>query len=75
MNDIGTFYVILGTLGILYGFVSIYWRLTDPTKFSKLQPMKEMMGDKVGGAVHFVAYTVMPFIVGPLFILRGLGRL
>ena len=41
--------------------------------FKKLVPMKEMFGDSVGAAIHFVAYVIVPLGFGISMIIAGLN--
>jgi len=62
----------LGVAALLFGFYSLYVRLSNPTKFAKLAAMKQFWGEKLGGAIHFVAYTLVPLGVGVVLIFAGL---
>lgn len=61
----------LGVAAAGYGCYTGYIRKKDPTKFGKLDAMKKFWGDKVGFAMHFVAYTIMPIAFGIVLIVAG----
>jgi hypothetical protein len=46
--------------------------MKNPGKFGKLNAMKEKYGEKTGIIIHTISYTVIPIIVGILFIIIGL---
>ena len=46
-------------------------RMKNPEKFGKLNAMKEKFGEKTGTAIHTISYTVLPIIVGIVFIVVG----
>ena len=49
--------------------------MKNPEKLGKLNAMKEKYGDKTGVTIHTISYTVVPIIVGIVFIVIGLkGR-
>ncbi len=39
----------------------------------KLEPMKERWGRKVGNAIHFFSYIIVPIAVGGVFIIAGVN--
>ncbi len=59
-----SFDLLLGSFLVLFGFYTLVARQIAPQQFSKLGPMKEKFGDKVGLTIHFVAYTVLPLACG-----------
>jgi len=63
---------IIGILAIVFGVYTLYIRATNPSKFGKLQAMKERFGDSAGDAIHVVAYSVLPIIFGVVMLVRGL---
>ncbi|HEU0264724.1 MAG TPA: hypothetical protein VFR01_03255 [Geobacterales bacterium] len=64
----------IGVAGVLYGIYAAVARVRTPEKFWKLEPMKKFWGERAGLAIHFLGYTVVPIVIGVLFILRGVGR-
>ena len=60
--------VVLGVLAIAYGCYTLYLRAASPDKLGKLEAMKEQWGDAAGNAVHLVAYTVAPLLVGLILL-------
>ena len=69
MNLITT---LLGAAALLYGLYSLFVRMTHPAKFGKLEAMKQFWGERLGGAIHFVAYTLVPIAAGVALIIAGL---
>jgi hypothetical protein len=64
--------VLVGIAAIGYGLYTAWARRTRPERFRKLDPMKKFWGARGGQVVHIVGYTVMPIVVGIIFILIGL---
>ncbi len=58
--------LLIGALALLFGVVTLVGRFVAPDSrmFSKLAPMKERFGDTAGTAIHVLAYTIMPILVG-----------
>ena len=54
-----------------YGLYTMTMRTRSPEKFGKLQAMKDKHGDVNGTALHIVAYTVAPIIVGIILSFAG----
>lgn len=46
--------------------------MKDPEKLGKLNAMKGKYGEKAGVTIHTVSYTIVPIVVGILFIVIGL---
>jgi hypothetical protein len=63
---------LIGVAALLFGIYSLYIRINNPAKFGKLAAMKERWGENLGGAIHFVSYTLAPVCVGVALILAGL---
>ena len=63
---------IIGVFALAIGITSTYLRLTAPQKLPKLGAMRRAFGEKTGGAIHAVAYSVIPFILGVALIAFGL---
>ena len=67
--------VLIGLAAILYGVYTAWARSAKPEQFKKLAAMKKVWGSGPGNAVHLVAYTVVPLVVGAVFLWNGLqGR-
>jgi len=62
----------LGVLLLGFGAYNAYARFRDPSKLGKLEPLRKLMGPKLGGVVHFAAYTVVPIAAGILFVVSGM---
>jgi hypothetical protein len=61
----------LGSFVGLYGLYMMALRLKNPNKLGKLEAMREKFGSGVGTAIHLVAYTVLPVILGVMLIIAG----
>ncbi len=63
---------IIGGVFLGLGLVTLIGRFMAPDShmmFSKLQPMKDYWGEGRGTALHVVAYTVLPIVVGAVLVL------
>ena len=58
---------------MLYGVFTGYARFKTPEKFRKLEAMKAFWGEKPGLVIHLVAYTVVPIVVGIMFVVMGVN--
>ena len=66
----------LVTMGIggalcLYGVYTMAMRTRSPEKFGKLKAMKDKYGASNGLAIHIMAYTVVPIVVGIMVSFAG----
>lgn len=61
----------IGLFALAFGVCTLYFRMKRPEHFSKLNAMKEKYGEKTGIAIHTISYTVLPIIVGIVFIVVG----
>jgi len=62
---------VLGFFAIAFGLFTLIARHFAPHQFAKLEPMKEKFGEKGGLFIHFLGYTVMPLIVGGIFLYKA----
>lgn len=64
---------IFGALALAFGLVTLVARFAAPQSklFSKLEPMKEMWGDRAGTAMHWFSYTVLPLALGVVLLATG----
>ncbi len=63
--------LIFGIFALGFGLFTIYLRLfKDSAGLGKLATMKETYGKKVGTIVHVIAYTVLPIVLGIIFLLE-----
>jgi len=62
---------IIGLLALGFGISTLVIRIRTPERFAKLQTMKEQLGEKAAYRLHFTAYTVIPIMVGIIFLLGG----
>lgn len=58
--------LLFGAFAFLFGLLTLTMRFVVPHSalFSKVAPLKERFGDKAGVAIHVLAYSVMPLVVG-----------
>ena len=63
--------VLIGGTAVAYGTYTAWARITKPSQFKKLQPMKDFWGERLGILIHALGYTVAPIIVGMVLICRG----
>lgn len=63
---------LIGAAALCFGIFTIYLRIQDPSKFKKLEAMKNQFGESAGLAIHFVAYSLIPIIAGIFFLIAGL---
>jgi hypothetical protein len=64
--------LVLGIVFFGYGVFSIILRIKSPEKFGKLETMKNRFGDKGGMVIHIIFYSILPIIVGIVFIVCGI---
>jgi len=68
--DIGS--AIVGFLALGFGILTAVIRKRSPEKFRKLQSMKERLGDTAGERLHFFGYSLVPILVGIIFLVASL---
>jgi hypothetical protein len=61
--------LLIGLAALAFGAVTGVLRFIAPQRLGKLRPMQERFGQKLGGAIHFGAYTVVPVAVGVVSLL------
>ena len=49
---------------IVLGIFTLLFRLIKPDFFRKLEMMQKAFGPAAGYLIHFLAYTVMPLVIG-----------
>ena len=65
--------LVVGIAACAYAAFVLVMRLTGrDDKFRKLGPMREFWGPRVGSAIHYVGYVVVPFVFGIFLIVAGL---
>ena len=64
--------VAIGIAALGYGGYTLKVRRSNPAALGKLEPMKRMWGEILGTAIHVIAYTVVPIVLGVAAILAGL---
>lgn len=69
------FTIGIGVAICLYGIYTLRMRTRSPEKFGKLTAMKDKFGDSTGMAIHIVAYTVVPIVVGIIVSFAGFNGL
>ncbi|ROT99823.1 hypothetical protein EZI54_02515 [Marinobacter halodurans] len=66
--DIG---LLFGLFAIAVGLVSLVGRHFAPEKFLKLQILQQKLGKRNGYILHFLAYTVLPLLVGISILIQA----
>lgn len=64
---------VIGIFAVLFGLYTLVIRLMTPKKLGKLEAMKEKFGEKMGTLIHTISYTLVPIIVGMVFIVNGMN--
>lgn len=54
-----------------FGSYTTYLRFSKPQKLGKLEAMREKFGTGSGTAIHTVAYSLAPIVVGLILIVAG----
>lgn len=67
-----TLSIIIGSAAVIFGLATAVLRLTRPGMFRKLEAMKKTWGETTGAVMHWIAYTILPILVGSAFIVAGL---
>jgi hypothetical protein len=68
--------IAIGLLPFAYAVYVLILRLQGKDdKFMKLGPMKRKFGDKAGSIVHYIAYFLIPLIIGLVIIVSGIAGL
>lgn len=65
----GIFCLVIGFLSIV-SYIGHFTGMKLPVSFWKLKPMQERWGKVPGTIVHFIAYVIVPIVVG-VFLLLG----
>lgn len=67
----GTIRIIVGILGIAFGFFHLYKRYQTTDVFTKLEAIKKQWGENNGSTFHLIAYIILPITLGLLLIAKG----
>lgn len=62
----------VGLFALIFGVCTLFLRVKDPGKLGKMNAMKKKYGEKTGVTIHTISYTIIPIVVGILFIVIGL---
>lgn len=70
----------LATMGIggiicLSGVYTMTMRTRSPEKYGKLKALKDKYGDSTGLAIHIMAFTVAPIVMGIMLSFAGFNDL
>jgi len=65
----------LGAAICIYGIYTMTMRTRSPEKLGKLKAMKDKYGDSSGTAIHIVAFTVVPIVMGIILSFAGFNGL
>ncbi len=66
------FNLLLGIAAVAYAIYTAVMRAKKPEAFGKLEAMRQQWGHGTGTAIHVIAYTVVPLIVGVVLIASAL---
>ena len=61
----------IGLLATGFGTFTLHLRSANPSSLRKLEPMKKVFGATIGNAIHFVAYSILPLVMGAMLIYLG----
>jgi hypothetical protein len=65
--------LVVGIAACAYAAFVLVMRLRGrDDKFRKLGPMREFWGPRLGSAIHYVGYVVIPLVFGIFLIVAGL---
>lgn len=64
--------IAIGAAVFAYGVFSGIMRFIKPSYFRKLEPMKKMWGERAGNVIHFIAYVVVPVVIGVGLVFSGI---
>jgi len=65
VNPIG---FVISLVSLIYGGYNLYMRLEEGEKFKKLAGLKRFWGPKLGNFIHLFGFTILPMIMGALFL-------
>lgn len=66
------FDLVIGIAMIAYSALTVYARITGKDWFWKDKPMKRTWGPVLGQVIHIIDYTVLPAVMGAVFVWSGL---
>jgi hypothetical protein len=66
------FSFFLGFISLIFGIYTWIARKKTPEKFPKLQAMQEQFGTKKGFNIHFVFYSLVPVVLGMVWIIGSM---
>ena len=64
--------ILIGVVALGFGIYTSYVRTTNSAKLGKLEAMKKDWGENTGKAIHLVAYTAVPILLGTVMIAAGI---
>ncbi len=67
-----SFDLVLGIFAIAFGVFTGVARVLKLNVFAKAEPMQARVGERAGTAVHLVAYTILPIVLGGSLIFLNL---
>ena len=66
----------IGIFALGFGLTTLIMRFTGKTQgIGKLEKMKQTYGEKTGNLIHFSAYTLVPIVVGIVFLIPFIAQL
>ncbi|MGB0885005.1 MAG: hypothetical protein ACPGVH_00790 [Chitinophagales bacterium] len=67
------FSIILGILAAGFGLYTLNSRRQKDYSSARLNAMKSMFGENAGDKVHFIAYGIIPLVIGVMMFLKAFG--
>ncbi len=64
------FSAVLGLFAICFGGYTLFLRNSSPEKLRKLTAMKSAWGESKGNAIHLVAYSILPIVLGVMYLIQ-----
>ena len=55
---------LIGVFALGFGVVTLVLRFVKPDALGKQKAMRAKFGDGPGTAIHVIAYTILPIVVG-----------
>ena len=66
--------IFIGIILCVYSLYVLKLRLKgDDNKFRKLKAMRLFWGEKIGSAIHYIGYVIIPFLFGILLLFSAIS--
>ena len=67
------FSIILGLVATAFGLYTLNSRRKKDYNSARLNAMKSMFGEGAGDKVHFIAYGIVPIVIGVMMFFKAFG--